>query len=68
MSERRPETDRSDLVGKGDQLIGLGSAPVEDPTFRAAMFEQSGSNDLEAPVTTDIAGKSDAWASGDLAL
>ncbi len=47
---------------KGDQLIGLGSAPVEDPMFRAAMFEQLGSNDLEGPVTTDIAGKSDAWA------
>ncbi len=30
--------------------------------FRAAMFEQLGSNDLEGPVTTDIAGKSDAWA------
>jgi hypothetical protein len=26
------------------------------------MFEQLGSNDLEGPVTTDIAGKSDAWA------
>lgn len=48
--------------GMGDQLIGLGSAPVEDPTFRAAVFEQLGSNDLEGPVTTDIAGKSDAWA------
>ena len=48
--------------GKGDQLIGLGSAPIEDPTFRAAMFEQLGSNDLEGPVTADIAGKSDAWS------
>ncbi len=47
---------------KGDHLIGLGSAPIEDPTFRAAMFEQLGSNDLEGPVTTDIAGKSDAWS------
>lgn len=47
---------------KGDQLIGLGSAPIEDPTFRAAMFEQLGSSDLEGPVTTDIAGKSDAWS------
>ncbi len=48
--------------GTGDRLIMPGSAPVEDPTFRAAMFEQLGSNDLEGPVTTDIAGKSDAWA------
>lgn len=48
--------------GKGDHLIGLGSAPIEDPAFRAAMFEQLGSSDLEGPVTTDIAGKSDAWA------
>ena len=47
---------------KGDQLIGLGSAPIEDPIFRAAMFEQLGSSDLEGPVTTDIAGKSDAWS------
>lgn len=46
----------------GDHLIGLGSAPIEEPAFRAAMFEQLGSNDLEGPVTTDIAGKSDAWA------
>jgi len=47
---------------RGDHLIGLGSAPVEDPTFRAAVFEQLGSSDLEGPVTTDIAGKPDAWA------
>jgi len=47
---------------KGELLIGLGSAPVEDPTFRAALFEQLGSNDLEGPVTTDIAGDSNAWA------
>lgn len=47
---------------KGDHLIGLGSAPIEDPTFRAAMFEQLGNNDLEGPVTTDIAGRTDAWA------
>jgi hypothetical protein len=43
-----------------DPLIGLGTAPVEDPFFRAAMFEQLGNNDLEGPVTTDIAGKKEA--------
>ena len=40
-----------------DPLIGLGTAPLEDPYFRAALFEQLGNNDLEGPVTTDIAGK-----------
>ena len=45
-----------------DPLIGLGTAPLEDPYFRAAMFEQLGNNDLEGPVTTDIAGKKEAHA------
>ena len=45
-----------------DPLIGLGTAPLDDPYFRAAMFEQLGNNDLEGPVTTDIAGKKDAHA------
>jgi len=45
-----------------DPLIGLGTAPVEDPYFRAALFEQLGNNDLEGPVTTDIAGKKEAHA------
>jgi hypothetical protein len=45
-----------------DPLIGLGTAPVDDPYFRAAMFEQLGNNELEGPVTTDIAGKKDAHA------
>lgn len=45
-----------------DPLIGLGTAPLEDPYFRAAMFEQLGSDQLEAPVTTDIAGSQDAHA------
>ena len=45
-----------------DPLIGLGTAPIEDPYFRAAMFEQLGNNDLEGPVTTDIAGKKEAHA------
>jgi hypothetical protein len=46
--------------GHRDPLIGLGTAPVEDPLFRAALFEQLGNNDLEGPVTTDIAGKKEA--------
>ncbi|HUT95952.1 MAG TPA: DUF499 domain-containing protein [Thermoguttaceae bacterium] len=45
-----------------EPLITLGSAPLENSTFRAAMFEQLGSSELEVPVTTDIAGKSDAHA------
>ena len=43
-----------------EPLITLGSAPLEDPIFRAAMFEQLGASELEVPVTTDIAGKKDA--------
>jgi hypothetical protein len=43
-----------------DSLIGLGTAPIEDSYFRAALFEQLGNNDLEGPVTTDIAGKKEA--------
>lgn len=45
-----------------DQLITLGTAPLEDPNFRAAVFEQLGENRLEAAVTTDIAGKEESWA------
>ena len=45
-----------------DPLITLGSAPLENPVFRAAMFEQLGSSELEVPVTTDIAGKENAHA------
>lgn len=45
-----------------DALITLGSAPLEDPNFRAAVFEQLGENRLEAAVTTDIAGKDDSHA------
>jgi hypothetical protein len=45
-----------------DPLIGLGTAPLEDPTFRAAMFEQLGEPRLEPVVTTDIAGKMDSNA------
>ncbi len=43
-----------------EALIGLGSAPLDDPTFRAAVFEQLGSDRLEVPVVTDIAGRKDS--------
>ena len=45
-----------------DPLITLGTAPLEDPIFRAAVFEQLGETKLEAAVTTDIVGKKDAHA------
>lgn len=40
-----------------EPLITLGLAPLQDPLFRAALFEQLGSTELEIPVTIDIAGK-----------
>lgn len=45
-----------------DPLITLGTAPLDDPMFRAAVFEQIGSDKLEGAVTTDISGKPDAFA------
>jgi len=45
-----------------DPLISLGTAPIEDPLFRAALFEQLGEARLEPAVTTDIAGKDHAHA------
>ena len=45
-----------------DPLIGLGTAPLDDPLFRAALFEQLGESRLEGAVTTDICGKSDSFA------
>ncbi len=45
-----------------DPLIGLGTAPLEDPLFRAALLEQLGENRLESAITTDIAGKKDSHA------
>lgn len=45
-----------------DPLIGLGSAPLEDPMFRAAVFEQLGESRLEVVATTDICGKLDSHA------
>ncbi|ANV88924.1 ATP-binding protein [Picosynechococcus sp. PCC 7117] len=45
-----------------DPLIGLGTAPLDDPLFRAAAFDQLGTDKLEGAVTTDICGKNDAHA------
>jgi hypothetical protein len=45
-----------------DALIDLGTAPLEDPVFRSAVFEQLGESRLEGAVTTDIAGKKDTHA------
>lgn len=45
-----------------DPLISLGTAPLEDALFRAALFEQLGEARLEPAVTTDIAGKDYAHA------
>jgi hypothetical protein len=45
-----------------EPLITLGSAPLDDQTFRDAVFEQLGSDQLSIPVTTDIGGKKDAHA------
>ncbi len=43
-----------------ESLITLGLAPLENPQFRAVLFEQLGSSELEIPVTADIAGKTSA--------
>ncbi len=45
-----------------EPLVTLGLAPLENPVFRSALFEQLGSDALEGPVTTDIVGKADAHA------
>ena len=46
--------------GHKDSLIGLGTAPLDDPLFRVAVFEQLGESRLEGAVTTDIAGKQES--------
>lgn len=48
--------------GRKEPLIDLGSAPLDDPSFRAAVFEQLGEDRLEAAITTDITGKRDSHA------
>ena len=45
-----------------DPMITLGTAPLGDSTFRAAVFEQLGESRLEGAVTTDITGKQHAHA------
>lgn len=45
-----------------DPLIMLGTAPLDDSMFRAAIFEQLGESRLEGAVTTDISGKKDSFA------
>ncbi len=45
-----------------EPLVTLGLAPLDNPTFRAAVFKQLGSDNLEIPVTTDIVGKATAHA------
>src|SRR5262249_44515602 len=45
-----------------DSLISLGTAPLEDNLFRAAVFEQLGESKLEGAVTTDICGRKDSHA------
>lgn len=45
-----------------DALITMGTAPLDDPIFRSAVFEQLGGAKLEGAVTTDIAGKKEAHA------
>jgi len=45
-----------------DPLIGLGTAPLEDPLFREAVFEQLGEQKLEVAVTTDVCGKKESFA------
>lgn len=45
-----------------DGLIGLGTAPLDDPLFRRAVFEQLGEDRLEGAITTDIIGKPDSFA------
>lgn len=54
------KTEQLDV--KYEPLITLGSAPLDDPQFRNAIFEQLGAGALEQPATTDIAGRSDAHA------
>lgn len=43
-----------------DPIIGLGTAPLDDPFFRAAALEQLGEERLEVPITTDICGADDS--------
>lgn len=48
--------------GHRDPLITLGTAPLDDLLFRAAVFEQLGESRLEGAVTADICGKKESFA------
>jgi len=48
--------------GQRDPLISLGTAPLDDPLFRAAVLEQLDESRLEGAITTDICGKKDSHA------
>jgi len=43
-----------------DPLICMGTAPLDDPLFRSALFDQLGTSKLEGAITTDISGKDDS--------
>jgi len=45
-----------------DPLIGMGTAPLDDPMFRSAVIEQLGGAKLEGAITTDICGKKESHA------
>ena len=45
-----------------DPLIGLGTAPLEDPLFRTAVLEQLGEQRLEGAITADICGAKSSHA------
>lgn len=45
-----------------DAVITLGTAPLDDTTFRSACFEQLGERNLETAITTDIGGSANAHA------
>ncbi|TVQ49404.1 MAG: ATP-binding protein [Gloeocapsa sp. DLM2.Bin57] len=45
-----------------EPLISLGTAPLDDPSFRVACFDQLGTENLEAAIITDISGRKDSHA------
>ena len=47
---------------RSDTLIGLGSAPLDNPLFRTALLEQLGEQRLEGVITTDICGRRESNA------
>jgi len=48
--------------GEKAPLITLGSAPLEDPLFRAAALKQIGEGRFEGVITTDICGNANSHA------